>query len=536
MLLSGTQLDYSIWNLDSIQANYAVISQGGTLPRLPSSTSSAASPTAAPIEVDWVAVPNMTLSPADAAALSYRHYRDAMSQGVINFEQSSSLYQEWRAGFPIDPSSPTAPVYAVGIRDITAPPSIGSVGGILTTDAAFDLGPSAANLNVLPSTIPSLDLSGSQSSLVLVEANLSANSTGNLSSFHLNGSGYTVSSGRGVVGDDLYLHGNLDGSLTNLYPTVDTSTLVVAPTGSTSIGVTPAWDLGYSGKGVVVSVVDSDVQFQHPDLYDSSSDTSLFNGTSGSSIVVSAGNDEIGTPEFVTVADADANGHVAFVASEGGEISIESLVDEIENTPDLVASENQRFAATRAAAEAPVEADATALADAGISGELARAIVFEVLDGESAPVVYAATGHAVAPSTSVAVITDAVYRPATFHDGRSRAHRAANGWTAMASDNFRTGVAEVPGTVRSDGSPVDAAALAAGATSAAGRSEVFSQWGNGDQDRLERDDGSYAWLAASPLLAVLAAERLLAARDKRNQRDQADAGPREFTSPPRGAC
>ncbi|MEX2093334.1 MAG: hypothetical protein WD971_11690, partial [Pirellulales bacterium] len=70
LLLSGNQasdgdLDYAIWNLDSIQNNYAIISQGDSLPAPSPSMESTADPAGTPIDVSWVAVPGMSLSASD---------------------------------------------------------------------------------------------------------------------------------------------------------------------------------------------------------------------------------------------------------------------------------------------------------------------------------------------------------------------------------------------------------------------------------------------------------------------------------------
>ena len=70
LLLSGNQasdgdLDYAIWNLDSIQNNYAIISQGESLPAAPSSTSNTIGPAGAQLDVSWVTVPRITLDVGD---------------------------------------------------------------------------------------------------------------------------------------------------------------------------------------------------------------------------------------------------------------------------------------------------------------------------------------------------------------------------------------------------------------------------------------------------------------------------------------
>jgi hypothetical protein len=559
LLLSGTQLDYTIWNLDSLQANYAVISQGGTLPRAPSSTSSGGRATGAPVDVDWVVVPGMTLSPADAAALSYRHYRDAMSQGVVDFQQSSALFQEWQAGFSADPTGPAAAIYAVGIRYPSPPPAIGglgdpiSVGGTLSTDTTFSLNPTV-DLIVPRSTIPSLDPRGTQHGTAvagLIGTATSPNSIG------VNGSSFTVYSGSGIFTEDLHLREVVHGGLGDLYVK-----------GSTSLDVVGEWDSGISGQEVVVSVIDSGVEDRHIDLDDFGVFTPRSNDAPGSIFVDTGPDADIGLTEVVTNADADVNGQLASNDSEGGEISIHSLID-IENSPDLAGPENKRIAAWDAGTDAPTPAaeDQTAPADEEVTGELARAIVFDVIDGQSPPVLYAAVdsangdatseeyvgpvagvaagpasatmyrqtadgaaGRPAAASATTAAAADSASRPPSVIGDWSRVRGAANAWLTTASAAVRAAIAEVAAAVPGGGSPIHAAPR-----DLTDRNEAFSQWGTGDQISPQRK-GSYTILAASPLLALLAAERLLAAREKRHQFAQPDALKLSLTNPPEDEC
>ncbi len=163
LLLSGNQatsgeLDYTIWNLDSLQDKYEIISQGESLPGPSMSTSSTAGPSGAELDVSWVKVPDMLLSASDAQKLAYSQYREAMSQGVINFQQSSALYQEWLSGFSFDTSSALVPVYTIGIRNLNVTPEIGGLTDLFTDSSSFVTDAHLSN------TIPLVDSVGSTGS------------------------------------------------------------------------------------------------------------------------------------------------------------------------------------------------------------------------------------------------------------------------------------------------------------------------------------------------------------------------------------
>ena len=90
---------------------------------------------------------------------------------------------------------------------------------------------------------------------------------------------------------------------------------------------------------------------------------------------------------------AGANGESLYVASEGGEIAIDQLMGTAQPISGSAESAPQ-FAATSASAEVQQGSqpdDTAALAAADISGELARAVIFEVIDGQAVPIVYAAS-------------------------------------------------------------------------------------------------------------------------------------------------
>jgi hypothetical protein len=71
----------------------------------------------------------------------------------------------------------------------------------------------------------------------------------------------------------------------------------------------------------------------------------------------------------------------------------------------------------------------------------------------------------------------------------------------------------------------------------AARSEVFSQWGNDESkaSRTAADEESSRGLDATPILLVLACERVVAAKKKRQQRDP-NRQPAKTNSRPTDAC
>jgi hypothetical protein len=249
---------------------------------------------------------------------------------------------------------------------------------------------------------------------------------------------------------------------------------------------------------------------------------------------------------------ADADGGPLTTNSEGGEIPLGRVVS--------IVGENQPASAAKIAvlAPEPISGDEvaavrngapgdTSLAAAGISGELARAVVFEVFEGETEPIVFASSKsshrllvmrhadsaagttqlvatapdddpqalalaevqQADGPHQSERAVADAVYRSASSGSARSRVHPAAVEELA--------GVPASSGSYPADSLPIAAQALAAAVEPDASRSEAFSQLGDADEARLDHEGGSSAWLVATPLLAVLAAERLAARRHKQNE-------------------
>ena len=176
LLLSGNQvssdLDYSIWNLESLQSKYAIISQGDALPSPSTSTSSTAGPAGADLDVSWVAVPDMLLSASDAQKLAYQQYREAMSQGIINFQQSSALYQQLQTGFSSDAGTALVPVYTIGIRSHSVTPSVGGLSDLFTNSNSIGTNTS---VNTTPSLVSSLGSTGS--SFIVDTAPILYNST-----------------------------------------------------------------------------------------------------------------------------------------------------------------------------------------------------------------------------------------------------------------------------------------------------------------------------------------------------------------------
>jgi hypothetical protein len=225
---------------------------------------------------------------------------------------------------------------------------------------------------------------------------------------------------------------------------------------------------------------------------------------------------------FVSGTPNAADEAPAALDSEGGPIPIEALVANVagENVP-LVGDAGAVVDWSPKSAGAEPVAAATGPA---IAGELARAVAFEMIDGEAAPIVYAAStgsgGHAV---TGQYVVTStghpALVAPneqALAAAGNERSHS-----TARVADSANQSLARKDRRGIEPGSSawylaaanwsgfVDNSADDAFTT-------AFSELGMEEEAEAEKAARPQLWLAAMPVLAVLAAERIASSKKKSN--------------------
>ena len=142
LLLSGNQatsgeLDYTIWNLDSLQDKYEIISQGESLPGPSMSTSSTAGPSGAELDVSWVKVPDMLLTRQRCPKAGIFAVSRGDEPGRNQLPAVLSALQEWLSGFSFDTSSALVPVYTIGIRNLNVTPEIGGLTDLFTDSSSF---------------------------------------------------------------------------------------------------------------------------------------------------------------------------------------------------------------------------------------------------------------------------------------------------------------------------------------------------------------------------------------------------------------
>ena len=208
--------------------------------------------------------------------------------------------------------------------------------------------------------------------------------------------------------------------------------------------------------------------------------------------------------------------------SEGGSIPLEAIVANV-GSGDLAAEDDGVVIVDWTPKRGESNA-ATATADVELIGELARAVVFETIDGEPAPLVYAATesrgGHVITGEYAIAASGHLMAFPRHEHlaghfgdSAEGIANRSASNFQGMPlSQTAAWFLAALPWTANDTEVPNDVVADS-------GRAEAFSRFGEADRnnDRFEGTGHSRIWLAAMPVLAVLAAERVVAAKKKRER-------------------
>ncbi len=500
-MLTGNQivdapLDYTIWNLDSIQAKYQVISQGGTLPTidaLPSAPMNFREPGAVVLNVEWVVVPGMTASPQVADAMAYQQFREAISQGVFTADEIAPLYAQWRDNLGSHVGLDSAPIYAIGIRR-SGPwllnDGVGdSITGLYADSFAANQG-AFGNFD-LAGDIAGPRVSGGAFTHYDVGVGTVAFDIGT-TLVYSNPSTLEFPSNGPLV--DTNVLDNSTGQIANATPVpslTDSSTVVASP---------PVADLG----GAVENLLSDHVIVVRPTT--SAEKTQVRNEAND---VVSP----VGEGIIVVAANSP---------DDGGMIPVEELVGAVARESTVGPPTTAYVAASSGGVE--------------IAGELTRATVMELIEGEADPAAPISTvDHVSLVSTNGANVV-----PAQAEAGRGsertvsaraikvfaeQAGLAASMMTPVNPVNLATIGSTVSDTFAAAALslPSETTTLAAvtGDESGAARSAAFSQWsdkrhGSGTAARGD----SNGWLDALPLLTMLACERVVAAKNQRQKQRQ----------------
>jgi hypothetical protein len=490
-LLSNNQLDYTIWNLDALKNDYAVISQGtaiaDSLAAMPQHDDSSG----AGLNVEWVQVPGLFLSPGEADALAYRHWRSAMTSGTLAKEELVPLYTQWRDNAGRFSGLDSAPVFAVGIirsdfAGLNDSDSIVSSGNsffempsISVLHASFD---SSAGIFTFQSSTWRDKIQSRGNSLIAGVADadvpsLASDSDGDL-----------------LTDRDSALDWNPSP------PSNGISLTPVAPTSSELLDSTPTEPTASLDDSIDdllsenVILVDQD----SVDLFDSAN-------APPSSIESTLGLDSDNT-EFVSTFDS---------ATEGGMVSVETIVAAVAEGSLPVAPSFSQIAANGE--------------DLGIGGELARVAVMELIDGATEPTA-PALGH---DTITVLAMNDAAGAVMQFVTSRG-AQRTTGEWIADVEDVVNQVGATMAMLLPVDAAPIAGLAAAAESLLAAiALPGVSGPVADASQDSLNTDaaaegardtlfsemgedrEGAWAaigrehlaWLAVVPVAALLAAER-----------------------------
>lgn len=588
LLLTGNQgsageLDYTIWNLESFNDKYQVISQGESLPSAPTNLSTNTTPPArSDLDVSWVTVPDKFLTARNAQQLAYAQYREALSQGLVNYEQSSALYEQWLGSLSFDAGAALVPVYTIGIRNhIDAvdfggladlfsdsgfqtrgdnthlfADSVGSTGSSLVFNSPFVIlannpsvvawigsTPLATNLaddlgGPLNSHLPiTIDLTHTLQVTLVHQEDAFAGDASPIIQFNPHESSDSQStSNHSIASHD---PGIKIGPVTIM----TTEDAKVAALGPTLI-------IGADGGsiGLAVSTVPAKIETPAPrqsraeEELDQAIDQLLaddtiivsHSGDPNSPLVAearpveapratdlgSAESDSPTAPDQATSSPGATKAAAAYQLAEGGMIPIAEIVD----------------AATREAAGPSADIATEQLAAGGEStelvGELSRVAVMELIEGEAEPEASSGADHAVLIAADRAADTIEAIRSATEQAGLVIAS------VSPMNPVYFTSIAKVAGhafsaVVGSDaiapdfGAQLHSAAADRSLLPDSARSEAFSQFAVEDANQLDADEDSPSnlWLDATPLVVALACERALAARKKRREREAAAGQP-----------
>ncbi len=481
LLLSGTQLDYEIWNLDSIQSNYAVISPGDIFTLSDSAPFPSYDFDQPPTDhFRWLPVPDITLDVDQALDLSYQQLQAAVDRGILAPQRGSELAAQLRNELLLSSRLPSLPVYAngLGVSRPGATVSLFSGGGLNNLGSMIDASIGNTNLTLFSAwtagsipTVTGIDFAD----IPILSTDFSP--TDNRSVFgDLGGLAPNVIR----TGDDLAS----SRSPASAVDTVFSSSLVRWLDNPMYREQTEAFDY-VVGSGSPFLFLSADIAGIESPWQLTAASHLIVSGNTSPWVEFSLEVFGLGSPDKVSGDQTDAqhanrnNSAPNSASANGGAIDLAALVNSIDDSPI--------HAATTGRLANPGQASATSVAaapDESISGELARAVLFEVLDAEAAHFAYAATA---AGSEHLAVRRD---------DNSSHMKHAlvSTRGSAQAAAYDRSPHADL----RADRS----------------RAAAFAQLGGASE---EPEVASHAWLAATPLLAVLAAERLAALQRKRNE-------------------
>ncbi len=558
----GGDLDYAIWNLDSLQGNYAIISAGDQLTTAPVNAPLVTSPVGTPFDVSWVAVPGVSLNANDARTLSYQHIRSALDQGVINTQQFTALSSTWSDRFSLDVNAATSPVFALGIRPATTPAPIGNFSG------SFDLG----GFHLADDSAPSVPRVNSLNPIHTLQVDVKSwfdfDQDGSLAAVdfiewrsNLDAISQAPSIPQLTLTIDLNQSGGnllLDHPLTNLgdfnvpspFEPIQQEVLVAAPvvdiapleilTSVTVSGPTNLAGQTFQPVTIIVTAIDSDngainkaVDSKLGESPASDAPARQVNPSTGNVVIVpvptrrAESNDELAEAidtllsedTILVVPDGQSGTHQVADATpgkaeveqfaEGGMIAIDQIV-----------------AITSSEAAGMTNKQLAAAESTGLVGELSRVAVMELIEGEPEPAAPVTADHAVLLAASTTLDDQSI---ASFETVRIAAAQAGQALAMVSPLN--------PAYLASFASAASDAFAAAvhselsAQLSDAARREAFSEWGDDDTGQSDADQSdadspapaaehtAHHWLDAAPLVVALACERALAAKKKRNERE-----------------